>query len=374
MQFAAIPGLSEVKSRLVQAVNHSHMAHAQLFLGPEGSGNLSLAMALATFVNCNNQQETDSCGVCASCKKNAKFIHPDVHFIFPVSSTAKVSGKDVMSASFMKEWREFMSDNPYGSLQDWTKVYGGENKQVNISKAESKHIIQTLSLKSFEGAYKVMLIWLPEYMHPSAANGILKILEEPAERTLFLLVAHDAEKLLTTILSRTQRLQVPGFTTDDIQGELTKKFQLDEQKARHIANLSDGDLNLAFHFVTETEDDTHQLFSDWMRSCYSRDLTELVAWAERFHRGNKLWQKTFLQYGLTIVRETMVAHYGSRDLSKLPGETEFIKKFSQVIAPVKLDQIAYELNQAFYHLERNASAKILFMDLSLEVSSLIKDQ
>ncbi|MGI9541664.1 MAG: ATP-binding protein [Cyclobacteriaceae bacterium] len=374
MRFADIPGLTEVKSCLVQAVNQSHMAHAQLMLGPEGSASLCLALALATFVNCTNPQENDSCGTCPSCQKNDKFIHPDVHFIFPVSSTTKVSGKDVMSATFMKEWREFLAENPYGTLQDWAKVYGGENKQVNISKAESKHIIQALSLKSFEGAYKIMLIWLPEHMHPSAANGILKILEEPAERTLFLLVSNDAEKLLTTILSRTQRLQVPGFASSDIESMLIEKFQLEQPRAKHIANLSGGNLNLAFRLVSEADDDTHQLFSDWMRSCYTKDYGQLVAWADRFHQGNKLWQKTFLQYGLTLLRETLISHYGSSSLSKLPSEADFIKNFSQVVTPSKLEGVADQLNQAFYHLERNASPKILFMDLSLQVSSLIKDQ
>lgn len=373
MQFSEIPGLTEYKARLVQAVNNNHLAHAQLFLGPEGSGNLALALALATFLNCNNRLPDDSCGTCASCQKNAKFIHPDVHYVFPVSSTAKVAGKDVSSAAFMKEWRAFLSEHPYGSIQDWGQSYGGENKQVNISKAESKHIIQTLSLKSFEGSFKVMLIWLPENMHPSAANGILKILEEPAPRTVFLLVSHDSERLLTTILSRTQRLEVPAFSNEDIKQELGQRLLLDTDKAAYLAKLAHGNMNLAFHLSQDIVDDSHEMFSDWMRLCYGKDYLQLVAWSDRFHSGTKIWQKSFLQYGLNLLRETLIVHYANSNLNRMAGaEIDFVKKFSQVMTPPKLEKVAEHLNQAAYHLERNASPKILFLDLSLQISKVIR--
>ena len=219
MRFGDIYGLEEIKRGLIEAVQKGHVAHAQLFSGPTGSANLALALAFITYINCENPTE-DSCGTCASCQKNTKFIHPDVHFIFPVSSTTRITGKDVLSTNFLKEWRHFLEEDPYGDIADWSVVFGGENKQLNISKGESKSIIQKLSLKAFEGGYKTILIWLPEYMHASAANGILKVLEEPADRTLFLLVTQNHEKLLGTILSRTQKVFIRSFNPSEISAIL----------------------------------------------------------------------------------------------------------------------------------------------------------
>ena len=177
MQFSSIKGLNEVKTILTEAVRKDHVAHAQLFLGPEGSANLAMALAFASYLNCEDPEDGDSCGRCASCIKNQKFIHPDVHYVFPVSSTDKIKGKEVVSASFMKEWRQFLEEDIYGNVSDWSVVFGGENKNLNISKEESRGIIQKLSLKAFEGRYKVMIIWMPEYMHPSAANGVFAVSE-----------------------------------------------------------------------------------------------------------------------------------------------------------------------------------------------------
>ena len=211
MRFSDIIGLEDTKQQLIAAVKSNHVAHAQLFFGSEGSANLALALAFATYINCTNQSDSDSCGTCASCTKIDKLVHPDVQFIFPVSSTKKVTGKSVVSSSYMNEWRSFILNNPYSGIEQWSASYGAENKQSNISKEESRNIIKNLSLKAFEAEYKIMLIWLPEFMHPSAANGILKILEEPPKKTIFLLVTNDYEKLLTTILSRCQFLRFDLF-------------------------------------------------------------------------------------------------------------------------------------------------------------------
>ncbi len=372
MQFSDIVGLEDLKANLVTAINSSHIAHAQLFAGNPGSANLPLALAYATYLNCTARLSEDACGICASCQKMAKFIHPDLHFVFPVSSTKDVTGKDVVSSSFMKDWRAFLKKNMYGSAADWSNFFGGENKQLNISKEESRHIIKDLSLKSFEGKYKVMLIWLPEYMNPACANGILKILEEPPENTVFLMVANQTEGLLMTILSRTQMVRIRSFTDAEISKILVDTRQIDAGKANQVAHLADGNLTEALVLVEDVEDNSHHLFRDWMRLCYTQDFTQLVSWTEIFGRMNKVAQKGFLQYGLTMMRETLLAHY-AKTLGRLQGEEEiFIDKFSQSLAPDKIEQITNHLNQAHYHLERNANTKILFLDLSIAIAKSIR--
>ena len=191
MRFKDIHGLAPTKAMLLSGIRNNHVAHAQLFTGRPGSPALSLALAYATYLNCENPGDEDACGQCPSCAKNQKFVHPDVHFIFPVSSTKNVAAKDASSRLFLKEWREFLLTTPYGSLQDWSTLYGGEDKQALISTKEKQTITNDLSLKAFEGKYKIMLIWLPELMHPNAANGILKVLEEPPENSVFLLVSEQ---------------------------------------------------------------------------------------------------------------------------------------------------------------------------------------
>lgn len=372
MLFSDIKGLDEVKERLINAVTHDQVAHAQLFLGKPGSPNLPMALAFANYLNCENKQQNDACGGCPSCVKNIKFIHPDVHFVFPVSATKNVTGKDVVSISFLKEWRTFLTENPFGNLDSWSGYYGGEDKQVNISKEESRQIIRNLSLKAFEGKYKVMIIWLPEYMHPSAANGILKILEEPPERTIFILVSNDSERLLTTILSRTQIVTIPKFTDDSIAAILMEKLGIDEQKAAELAHLADGDLNQAIKLNNNIEDNSHQQFADWMRDCFKRDYTQLVARSDEFHAMNKVAQKSLLQYALNMLRESLI-YETTPELKRVSGKIDsFVENFSKVMDGDKVSRISGLINEAYYHLERNASAKIIFLDLSLRIARVIK--
>ncbi|MEM9857762.1 MAG: DNA polymerase III subunit delta [Bacteroidota bacterium] len=372
MRFSEIGGLSEVRSKLVHAVQNTQIPHAQLFMGKKGSPNLSLALAYATFLNCETPTETDSCGTCASCVKIDKYVHPDIHFVFPVSTTKNVTGKDVISASFLKEWRSFLIESPFGDVNQWAAAFGGEDKQVNISKEESRQIIKNLSLKSFEAKYKVMIIWLPEFMHPSAANGILKILEEPPEKTVFLLVSNDHEKLLTTILSRTQIVTVPKFTDQELASILKEKHQLQDKRAQQIAHLADGDLNTALRLVNNIDNDSHALFANWMRQCFKRDFTGMVQHSDSFHTMNKVAQKSLLLYAMTMLRESLVRS-STPELARINGkEGEFLKNFSKVMSADKVFLISEKLNQAHYHLERNASAKMLFLNLSLQISKIIK--
>ena len=292
--------------------------------------------------------------------------------MMPVSGTKNVTGKDVVSNSFLKEWRMFLTDTPFGGLDAWTAQFGGEDKQVNISKEESRQIVRSLSLKAFEGQYKVMIIWLPEYMHPSAANGILKILEEPPEKTIFLLVANDSEKLLTTILSRTQIVTIPKLTDSDLADILQKDYQVEAQKATEIAHLADGNLNQALKLIHNIEDNSHQLFTDWMRDCFKKDYTQLVHRSDTFHGMNKVAQKSLLIYSLNMLRESLIYNTAPQ-LRRVSGHIDsFMENFSKVMNGDKVFSISRLINEAHYHLERNASPKMVFLDLSLQIARIIK--
>ncbi|MDH5476185.1 MAG: DNA polymerase III subunit delta [Cyclobacteriaceae bacterium] len=373
MLFKDIPGLEEIKTQLIQAVKNNQIAHAQLFLSKNGGANLPLALAYASYINCEQPLENDSCGSCASCSKNDKIIHPDVHFVYPVSSTKNITGKDVISTNFLKEWRDFLLNNPYGNVNQWTMAFGGENKQVNISKEESRQIIKRLSLKAFEGKYKVMIIWLPEYMNGASANAILKILEEPPERTIFLLVCNDDEQLLTTILSRTQIVKIRQFDDNEMMQLLIEQLEVDATKAERLAHLADGDLDEAMILIEGSEEDNHDLFRSWMRLCFTHDFTNMVEMAETFHKSGKVVQRSLLQYGLSMMRESLLATAGATEMHRIQGEEEkFIENFSKVMTFEKVENFNNLINDALYHLERNANAKITFMNLSLQIARFIK--
>jgi len=373
MFFKDIHGLDDIKKQLTGAVASNHLPHAMLFSGIEGGAGLSMALAFAAYVNCENRGEEDACGVCPACQKNGKFIHPDVHYVFPVCSTKEVKGSDVVSASFLKEWRSFLLKDPYGTAADWSLYFGGDNKQLNISKEESRHIIRNLSLKAFEGRHKIMLVWLPEYMHPTAANAILKILEEPPPQTLFILVSQNVGDLLPTIISRTQLFQVRPFSELELKETLMERFQAEESRAERAAQLAEGSLNQAVKLLEEVEEDSHRLFRDWMRICFAYDLTQMVSMMETFQKMNKLGQRMMLKYGLNIMRETLLEHTGSRALSKTHGEErDFVEKFGKTVNPDMVAAISAYLSEALYHIDRNANAKIVFLDLSLNIGNVMR--
>ncbi|MGB0525624.1 MAG: ATP-binding protein, partial [Flammeovirgaceae bacterium] len=360
MRFSEIVGLDETKQALIHTVNSNHIAHAQLFLGKEGYGNLALALAYATFVNCTNKKENDSCGMCPSCAKMDKLIHPDLHFVYPVSSTKSISGAQAISTSFVKNWREFVLENPYNTLPAWASFIGAENKQPNISKEESRHIVRNLSLRAFEAEYKTMLIWLPEYMHPAASNAILKILEEPPAKTLFLLVSNASDRLLTTILSRTQIVKVPAFSSEEIKKTLISWYNVEEERAGHAAYLANGNLNEALRLSNEVKNDSADAFKEWMRICFKMDFTTMVNWTDKFQRMGKEPQKSLLQYALNIFRESLAWKYGHEDLVRLEtAELDFVKNFSKVLHENNLPELISLFNRAHFHVERNANPKIL---------------
>ena len=392
MRFAEIPGLDDTKKSMIHAAQEGHIAHAQLFLGPEGSANLAMALAFATYLNADQPQPDGSISEGPASSKLLKYVHPDLHFVFPVSATKNVSGKDVVSDSYIKAWRTFISEHPYGNLVDWAAHFGAENKQLNISKEESRNIIRKLSLKSFEGKYKIVILWMPEFLHPSAANGILKILEEPPEKTLFLLVAQDAEKLLPTILSRTQIVDIRAFTDEEIISFLARTEGVSDpedtrfQRYRQIATLADGNLNQALKLIHEVEEDSHQLFRDWMRLCYTRNFTKLIEMTDQIQKMGKEAQKGLMQYGLSMMRETLML-LAAEGLQEDSGETiaaekqlirvqgeelKFVSNFSKVMNFEKVERISQLFSQGHYHLERNANPKIVFLDISLKIGQMIR--
>lgn len=371
MNFAAIPGLIDLKKTLLEAVRQNHIAHAQLFMGKPGSLNLPLALAYATYLHCQNKQEGDACGTCPACSKSLKYIHPDTSFVFPLSNVKGDKDEERFKADILKTWRSFLTEQPFGDLNDWTNYYGGEDKMVLISREESREIIKTLSLKPFESNYKVMIIWQPELMHPSAANGILKILEEPPANTFFILVSNAAERLLPTILSRTQIVQVPMLSDEELEKYLTNTQALEPTQLQEVVQVAEGNVNLALKLKDQEENHHFKLFFDWMLLCYGRKYAELVALADEFHNYDKLNQRNILSYGLGMLRETLLQTSHASGINRTKGnELERVQRFSKLMDVSKIDQASRWMNDAIYHLERNGSAKMIFMDLSLQISKM----
>ncbi|WP_299462307.1 DNA polymerase III subunit delta' [uncultured Microscilla sp.] len=371
MLFKDIIGQTEIKQQLIHAIQTNHVAHAQMFWGAEGGAALPLALAYAQYIHCENKQATDACGTCAACIKSQKLIHPDLSFVFPVATTKKISSKPV-SKDFMEEWRQFLTKHPYVSLSDWLSFIDAESKQANISVDESRHIIQQLSLKPFESEYKILLLWLPEFMNISAANAILKILEEPSPKTLFLLVSQNPNQLLATIISRVQAVQTAPVTDEEVANYLVAHQQLPPDKAQQVAYMADGSINAAIHLLDNTHHTQHELFVEWMRTCFKKDMEALVSLTDTFAKLSKDQQKSLFQYGLHICREALVWKQGDERLVRLGGkEYQFVQNFSKVLQIHNSSLLYEQFNDAIFHLERNASPKIVFMDTSLHIIQII---
>ena len=373
MQFAAIPGLPETKEKLLNAVKLNHLAHALLFHGPEGSANLTLALALASYLYCEQKSDTDSCGTCGSCQRMSKLILPDLNFTFPVVASSKEEdgeeeGTDGKS-DLLGNWRKFVLGQPYGNVHDFIYFNGFEKKQLNITKAAARKMIQTLSLMSFEGGYKIMLIWAPEYLHPSAADSLLKIIEEPPAKTLFLLVTSQADQLLTTILSRTQKILVRAFSDEEVSSHLVETGRCEAKAAAQIAMLADGNMRTAFQLIDQVEDQTVRQLRDWFRLCATKNLKEIFQLSEDFHKADKESQKSLMLAGLNVTREILLKNLDLDHLLRTTDEDRtFINNISKKMLTEEHALQLYEtFNAAHYHLERNGNAKMIFTDLSMEI-------
>ena len=376
MQFKNIIGHEKVKARLIKTVNEGRISHAQLFLGPEGCGNLPMAIAYAQYISCLSKTATDSCGECPSCIKFEKLAHPDLHFVFPVATSADVKEKPV-SAKYITQWREANFDNPYLSLAAWQSKIETGNKQLLISKNESESILKILSLKTYESEYKTMIIWYPERFNIASANKLLKIIEEPPSKTLFILVAHDAEQIISTILSRTQLVKVGRIKEEDLQSELIKKYSLENSVAQKIAHQSDGNFINAQKLIEHSgqEEEYHDLFKEWMRAAFKGNVPALINWSEEIAKISygREKQKQFLKYALHLFRESLIKNYGDDEMERVAdNEAKFLSNFAPYIHGANCIEIIELFNDASYHIERNANPKILFLDVSLKLTKLLR--
>lgn len=377
MYFKDVLGQQKLKRLLMRSVREGSVPHAQLFLGPKGSANLALALAFAQYVACTNKQQDDACGTCPSCVKHLKFVHPDLHFVFPVATTPNLKTKPV-SKNFLSEWRSLLDENPYFSLLDWLKHIGVGNKQGIISVLESSHILKDLSLKPYESETRIMLIWMPEKMNIQAANKLLKIIEEPPQKTLFLLVTESTENMLATILSRTQLLKVPRHSDEDVLNYLTNRGA-EQARARMISNLVDGNINEALQLLEYVEDSEQNdlNFIRWMRLCFSalkvKDIDKLVQWSEMMAKLGRESQKSFLLFASNVMRDALLKNYGVEKMMKMniSGHNFTMEKFAPFIHADNCLEIISELNLAQLHVERNANSKIVFLDTSFKIARLL---
>jgi DNA polymerase III subunit delta' len=363
VQFKDIVGQQAVKNKLIAGVKDGRVPHAQLLLGPEGSGNLALALAYAQYIACPNKTDADSCGTCASCIKYGKIIHPDLHFTFPTVGSKEISD------NFMEEWRATFLANPYLNVFDWLMALQAENKQGNITVDECRNIIKKLSLKSFEGNFKVLIMWMPEYLGKEG-NTLLKLIEEPPQKTLFLLVANSDEQILGTIKSRTQLVKIPALGTEDVQNALVERQGAEPEVARAAAFLAEGNLNLAVRLLSQTENNFFESFRNWMLMCYKNDMGGVLGWIDEAATMGREIQKHFLAYGLHILRECLIIKNTDGQMVKLTEkERDFVSKFANFLNPQSIEKISNAFNNAIYHIERNANAKITLINISLLIKN-----
>ena len=375
MQFKDIIGQDVIKAKLIDTVKNKRISHAQLFLGNEGCGKLALAIAYAQYINCDNKQEHDSCGVCHSCIKFSKLIHPDLHFIFPNATTKQVT-KDNYSQLFIKDFRELLLQNDtYINLNEWFYKLDIENKQGFINKLDCGYIIKALSLKSYESEYTIIIIWMAEKIYPTAAPKILKILEEPPEKTLFILISEDHENILSTIKSRAQLIKIPRLNSRDIENALIAREKCEAEKAIKISRQADGNYIEALRLLRQTEEEEFNFLKlrEWMRLCFAIKVNDLNGFIDEISSIGREKQKQFFNYSLKFIREVLNFKFQENYLLKYEGEELiFAKKFSDIINENNINEISEELNKALYHIERNANPKIMFLDLSFKMNKLLK--
>ena len=371
MFFRDIIGQEEIKQRLIQNVQENKIAHAQLFCGGEGVGKLPLAIAYARYISCLNPSNEDACGKCPNCIKFNHLAHPDLHFIFPV--VKKKSTKDVVSDDYIAEWRELIAKTPYFNLHTWLEEMGAENQQAQIYVKESNEIIRKLSLKSSQGGYKIIIIWLPEKMNQETANRLLKMVEEPPQNTLFL-VSEEPDMLLTTIQSRTQRINIKGIEEKDLKETLMNIHGLQEQDATDIAHRSEGNFLKAIESISLNEENKlfFDLFVALMRLSYQRKIKEMKVWSENVAAMGRERQKHFLSYCQRMIRENFIYNFHNRSITYLGSEEEaFSTRFAPFINERNVMEIMSELNEAQRHIEQNVNAKMVFFDFSLKMIVLL---
>lgn len=373
MRFQDVIGQEEVKERLIRSFEEGRIAHALLFLGPEGSGNLALALAFAQYIGCSQRSANDSCGNCPSCRKHQSIQAPDVHFTFPFIKKSESSEKKTICQDFLAEYRQYLQQDPYMTLDSWRDQLTNENKQFIISVYEANQIIQQLSLKSYEGGYKFQIIWMADYLKVDTANKLLKILEEPPEKTVFLLVANSQENMLATILSRVQTIHVPRITDLEISQAL-QTLGISQQAAESIAHYAHGNWKKALELSNSHDADQSLFknFQDWMRKCYKKEMGAILKWTDEMHKLTREEQKQFLLYALDQVRQNLALNYVGPEFVRMNEiEREFSVKFSRFINDLNAEDLLTVISEAHHDITRNVHSKMVFTDLSVKVFYLL---
>jgi len=379
MQFSDILGQDYIKNHLIKSALSGRIPHAQLFIGPEGSGTLVAAIAYAQFILCSNTGIENSGGNESCNLKFKSFSHPDLHFVYPNVTNDDVKTKP-KSADFITDWREFISANPYGSLFDWYKHLGVQNKQGEIRVEDAQDILKSLALKSYEGGYKIMIVWMADKMNIAASNNLLKLLEEPPEKTLFLLISENEEDIIQTIRSRCQVLHFGALPETIISKALIDQHQIDPANASKIAHQAQGNYNKALQILNNETDDLpfEKWFVEWVRAAFrakgnASAIQDLILWSEEIASLGREGQKQFLNYCIVMFRQAMLHNYETKKLVYLESNIEkfSIEKFAPFVNGNNINTIFKELSDAIYHIERNGNAKIILTDLSIKLTRLI---
>jgi DNA polymerase-3 subunit delta' len=390
MLFSEIPGQLSVKEKLTGLFQNNRLSHALLFLGKEGSGSLQLAIAFAQYILCerNNinkvgdslfgdapttlaETNQNACGICSSCKKASMLMHPDLHFSFPTITKTGVD-KPVCN-DFIVEWRNFVATTPFGNAYDWLQSLGAENKQGNITAHECEDIIRKLNLKSFESGYKILIQWMPEYLGTSG-NKLLKLVEEPPEKTLFIFVAEDESRILPTILSRTQLIKINQLEANDIANWLITNQAVPKEKATSLAPIAQGNMREAFQLLHHADEDWQTLLRDWLNAILKNGPAAQVKWVDDISKLGREKQKQFLSYFIHLLSIAVHLAHTPIQPSVTEEELDFATRLLKLISTEQIEALVEELNLSSYHIERNANAKILFMALTLKIYHIIRDK
>lgn len=373
MFFKDVVGQEDLKKRLIQSVQDERISHAQLFSGPEGTGKLAMAIAYAQYISCKNRSETDSCGVCPSCHKYSKLAHPDLHFVFPIFNTAKINKP--ISDDFITQWREMVLNDPYFDLGSWLTFIEAENAQGLIYERESDLIYKKLNLKSFESEYKVMIIWLPEKMHVACSNKLLKLIEEPPNKTLFILITEDEEAVINTIRSRAQLIKFPFIDKESVRLALLEMEDSNWDLITDAVHLSNGNFIKAKAYINPGEDEQFyfQKFQEMMRQAYKREVLEQIQWADEMAKIGRDKQKAFFAFALRLIREYFVMNMKRNNMVYLnQQEKEWGKQFAPFINERNIVAFFNEFEQSIKHISWNGNPRIIFLDTALRVVRLIK--
>lgn len=382
MRFEDIIGHKALIEQLKELVDQNRLSHSLLLIGKEGSGALPLALAFSTYIIGKEKNSTSSGGSSLfgetisteneGVKKADKYIHPDIHFSYPV--IPKKSGDKPISTDYITEWRNFLEQTPYGNAFDWLQSIGAENKQGNITAAECGDILHKLQLKSFESFHKILLMWMPEYLG-NIGNKLLKIIEEPPANTLFILIAENEDHILSTILSRCQIIRVPAIDTSDVAKALQERCKADAEQARQIAGMCDGNYRAALQLLQHAENDWQAVLREWLNTLIKADTVGQIKWAEEMHQYGREKQKQFLQYFTHLIESSLRVGYIDNPLKEVSDrEKDFAERLNKLCNVSQLDAIVTELDKAAYYIERNANAKMLFTALCIKIFHIIKNQ